>query len=182
MKRYGVEIPHARHVALLSLTLYDHLQPLAGVPSAEPWRDYLETAALLHDIGYFIAKKGHHRHSRWILENTYETQAWLEGTRQWVADLAYFHRKPLSVKKAQYLAQTPGLWALSFILRIADGLDRSHRQDVSIEQVAVSDKTIAIKVSHLSDDDYRHLMESKAQGFRQAFGRNLKIKRLEAGA
>lgn len=182
MKRYAVGVPHAIHVAQLSLTLFDHLQTCLDLPPTEPWRDYLETAALLHDIGYFIAKPKHHRHSRWILTYTYETQLWRPISRQWVSDLAYFHRKPLTNKKAQYLASIPGLGPIVSILRIADGLDRAHQQLVTIEQVTCSDKNVVITVRHLEDADYSHLMEKKADGFRHAFHRSLKIKRLDASS
>jgi exopolyphosphatase/guanosine-5'-triphosphate,3'-diphosphate pyrophosphatase len=178
MTRYIVEAPHARHVAYLALIIYDQLEFLMGHSCSQPYREYLETAALLHDIGYFISKKGHHRHSRWILTYSKETQNWNDGARQCIADLAFFHRKSLTSKKLQYLRRSSRLLALSVVLRIADGLDRAHRQDVSIANITVTGKTVTIAVRRLTDDAYEHLIRIKAEGFSQAFGRTLKIQRL----
>ncbi len=178
MTRYIVEAPHARHVAYLALILYDRLENLMPAPSSPVYRENLETAALLHDIGYFIAKKGHHRHSRWILSHSKETQSWDENARRCISDLAFFHRKPLTDKKLQYLRRFPRLLALSVVLRLADGLDRDHHQDVRIANIAVNAKTVTLAVQRLGDEAYEHLVRVKAEGFSQAFGRNLKIERV----
>jgi hypothetical protein len=57
------DFEHLRHVARLSLQLYDGLAAMAKASSAAQERDILQAAALLHDVGRFKDEKGHHKAS-----------------------------------------------------------------------------------------------------------------------
>ncbi len=177
MSQYQVDRPHAVYVALLSLQLYDALIRLAE-PHDNSWREYLETAALLHDAGYFINKKGHHKHSRYLICYARETQFWEEPTREDIANLAYYHRKPLGMKKIRHLSQNSTWMALSAILRIADGLDRHHCQNVVIRHIEIGSQTVDLSVSGLQKEPWDHLLRIKSQGFSSAFHRQIRIHNL----
>src|SRR5262245_33032877 len=58
---------HARHVAALSLRLFDELAAWHGYGATE--REWLHFAALLHDIGSTVAYDGHAQHSAYIIRN-----------------------------------------------------------------------------------------------------------------
>ena len=58
---------HSQHVARLALSLFDQTQPLHGLGDDD--REMLEYAALLHDIGQHVSRKGHHRHAAYLVEN-----------------------------------------------------------------------------------------------------------------
>lgn len=65
---YGVDLAHARRVRAWSHQLFTQLQPLHRLPPA--YRDLLEAAALLHEVGHCINRAGRRRHARYILSNT----------------------------------------------------------------------------------------------------------------
>jgi len=66
--RYKLDQRHAEKVADLALSLFDQTESLHGLGKRE--RIYLEAAALLHDIGYFISMQKHHKHSHYIIANS----------------------------------------------------------------------------------------------------------------
>jgi exopolyphosphatase/pppGpp-phosphohydrolase len=129
------EPAHVRQVARLALRLYDELMDLHG--GGAPQRFLLESAALLHDIGWSVAPDGasHHKHSaRLILEGAWVGLPAPEVAQ--VAQIARYHRK--SLPQAEHVAfmalsETDRGWVekLAGLLRIADGLDRTHRQKVA---------------------------------------------------
>ncbi|MBM3882039.1 MAG: Ppx/GppA family phosphatase [Verrucomicrobia bacterium] len=134
MNRFESEPAHARHVAALAGELFGALQPLHGLGGRE--RLWLEAAAYLHDIGWTVARDGrqHHKHSaRLILEQRWEH---LEARPvDLIAQVARYHRKSLPVlRHKRFAALTAAdrslVRTLAALLRIADGLDRSHRQRV----------------------------------------------------
>ncbi|WP_028963063.1 HD domain-containing protein [Sulfobacillus thermosulfidooxidans] len=173
MQKYLVERPHAVHVARLSLKLYDSLMGLLDFPSNGLWRECLETAALLHDVGYFINKRAHHRHSRYIIRHAMETQSWEDPTRSCVATLAYFHRKALTLQKFHQMSHNPAWFAMTSLLRIADGIDRCHHQQADIRQIEITTTTVELFVCGLKKEPWDHLLQIKAQGFHTAFHRQL---------
>ena len=127
------EIHHAVQVRTLSLLIFDRLTGLHHM--GRPARLVLEAAALVHDIGFQVSEKGHHKLSFEIVR-TELTKAWAPEEALLVALVARYHRK--AVPKATH----PGYDRLSGrdratvgrlggILRIADGLDRTHSGSVS---------------------------------------------------
>ena len=127
-RHMGVTGEHARHVAHLALRLFDQLQPELDLePQA---RDWLEFAALLHDVGHHIGHKDHQRHSYYLIANG-DLLGFQRAEIEIIALAARYHRKapPRDTDEA-YAALSKAdrrmVRALSAILRIADGLDRSH--------------------------------------------------------
>ena len=58
---------HAQQVARVSLALFDQTRGLHGLTDRE--RQWLEYAALLHDIGVHISYEKHHRHSYYLIKH-----------------------------------------------------------------------------------------------------------------
>jgi len=91
---------------------------------------YLEAGALLHDIGQSVSARQHHRHSRDII-----LREGLAGFKKkellTIACIAKFHRRELPRHSDADFRQLPArrqqtVKIATAILRIADGLDRSH--------------------------------------------------------
>lgn len=122
------EKPHAHHVARLALSLFDQTRRLHGLGPAA--RGYLEAAALLHDVGFFISHAQHHRHTYYLIRNA-ELFGFTEGEKEIIANVARHHRKSHPkphhegyarlARRERHLVRT-----LAGLLRVADGLDRSH--------------------------------------------------------
>ena len=130
-----VDEPHSLHVAALSLTLFDAL----AVPFnlKKPDRKLLEAAALLHDVGYFIAYSSHHKHSYHLIRHA-ELFGFSPRERELIAQIARYHRKSLPKKKHETFqalgtADRERVMRLGGILRLADGLDR--RRNAAVQGV-----------------------------------------------
>jgi exopolyphosphatase/guanosine-5'-triphosphate,3'-diphosphate pyrophosphatase len=150
-KACGFEAAHAKHVTGLALSIFDQLreQIHAGLEVRAPEgmrfddeaRLLLEAASLLHDVGYLINYAQHHKHSYHLI-----VHADLPGltTRQVrvVANVARYHRAAEPKQRHRTFAALSDadqglVRGLSGILRIADGLDRTHMQKVRAVRVRV---------------------------------------------
>jgi exopolyphosphatase/guanosine-5'-triphosphate,3'-diphosphate pyrophosphatase len=129
---------HSRHVARLADELFESLQPHFELGEAE--RQWLSFAARLHDIGFSISEKGHHKHGEYLIRNAPLPGFWPEEV-DLLAQVVRFHRgkPPHHTKHEAFRALAP--WhrqvvrKLAAILRVADALDRRRRQ--SIRHLAV---------------------------------------------
>lgn len=120
---------HALHVATLALELFDSARTLNLHKADDAARSLLRYAALLHDIGIFIAFTDHHAHSRYLIHNT-ELLGFTARDIDIMAHTAYAHRKRPS-KKDPSLAGLDDDAAelvrlLCVFLILAERLDRSH--------------------------------------------------------
>jgi exopolyphosphatase/guanosine-5'-triphosphate,3'-diphosphate pyrophosphatase len=138
--------PHARHVASLAVSIFDQARPHHGLTDHE--RAILEYAALLHDVGHHISYPGHHKHSYYLIKNG-DLRGFSPLEIEVLANVARYHRRGLPRKKHQGFGNLPResrrtVRVLAGILRVADALDRSHRQVV--KGVTVSDRGGVLKI------------------------------------
>ncbi|MEO8274796.1 MAG: Ppx/GppA phosphatase family protein [Thermoanaerobaculia bacterium] len=121
-------LPHAHQVAHLAGRLFDIMAPVHNLGERE--REWLEFAALLHDIGYSIHFERHHKHSHYLI-----TTADLDGFDpreiEVIAEVARYHRgAPPRDRHTGFAAlrswQQRTVEKLAAILRIANALDRTH--------------------------------------------------------
>jgi exopolyphosphatase/guanosine-5'-triphosphate,3'-diphosphate pyrophosphatase len=135
MQTLEEEPHHVLHVGNLALQLFDELEDLHGLGDQD--RLLLEAAAVLHDIGWSVSTsgKGHHRESARLIRD----HGWKHLTPEAVALIAQtarYHRKSVpDLEHEEFAALSPGerlrVQQLAALLRIADGLDRSHQQHVT---------------------------------------------------
>lgn len=123
---------HSFHVALLAIRLFDLTRELHGLDDAE--RDILEFGSLLHDIGHHISHPRHHRHSHYLIRNG-DLKGFTPLEVELMASVARYHRRGMPRKKDPELAALPRparrkVRILAGLLRVADSLDRGHRQNV----------------------------------------------------
>lgn len=132
--KYRCDQLHAAHVAELADTLFDAFLPLHGLP--DEYREMLRHAALLHDIGYFVAAKAHHRHGAYLIMCDETLQAYPEDLRDFLARAVRNHRRRARTAPAQWPRDRRDalLW-LSGMLRLADALDYDHQQRAEIASV-----------------------------------------------
>jgi exopolyphosphatase/guanosine-5'-triphosphate,3'-diphosphate pyrophosphatase len=139
-QQYNVDMDHAQYVAGASKTLFDNLKETMGLAESDAL--YLILAAWLHDIGMFIHNRSHHKHTEYIL-NTISLFRLTEEEMKMIACIARYHRKaPPSPVHMMYNslpnAKRILVQKLSAILRIANALDRSHRQKAKSIEVKVN--------------------------------------------
>jgi exopolyphosphatase/guanosine-5'-triphosphate,3'-diphosphate pyrophosphatase len=144
---------HARKVAELSLAVFDATRKRHGLGEDE--RALLEYAALLHDIGHHISYLGHHKHTYYLVKN-----GGLRGFSplevEVLANVARYHRAGRPRKKHPGFGALPRsqrrvVEVLAGLLRLADALDRSHRQIVRGVEVGGRGRTLRIRCEVTAD-------------------------------
>jgi exopolyphosphatase/guanosine-5'-triphosphate,3'-diphosphate pyrophosphatase len=128
-RRCNSDIAHTTHVARLALRLFDETQSLHHLGPDD--REMLEFAALLHDIGQHVSRKGHHRHAAYLVENA-QLRGFEPSEVEFLATLVRHHRRgDPKPSEARFAAldddDRARVRALAALLRVADGLDRGRR-------------------------------------------------------
>src|SRR5712691_2321677 len=129
--RYWPE--HSQHVARLAAGLFDQTRVIHGLTDVE--REWLEYAAILHDIGVHISYEGHHKHSYYLVKNG-DLRGFEPDEIETIALVARYHRLATPKRKHEGFGdlrrRTRGtVRALAAILRLAESLDRSHAQTIT---------------------------------------------------
>ena len=132
--RFRTDDEHVKHVARLSLQMFDGLGEVGLHALGAEERDLLWAACLLHDIGVTIDYDDHHRHSHYLILN-----AGLPGYDprevEMIALIARWHRKGEPDAGALGALERKGdgtrLRVLSGIIRLAEQLERSRDQAVA---------------------------------------------------
>ena len=125
--------PHAQQVARLALALFDQARPLHRLTDRE--REWLEYAALMHDLGIHISYPRHHRHSYYLIKNG-DLRGFEPDEIEVIALVARYHRRGTPKRSHAEYAGLPGqlrraVRILASMLRVAESLDRSHAQVIS---------------------------------------------------
>ncbi len=175
-RRVGALDRHARQVARLSLLLYDALLPLHRLEPRD--RELLEYAALLHDAGYWISAERHHKHAYYLI-----TEGPLEGfTREEIRVIALtarYHRGKLPRGRHEdFTRLSPDarrrVISLAALLRIADGLDRSHAGLVKAMDVVLNGSTVTLNLLTDGNLDLEiYAATRRSDLFRKSFDRDL---------
>lgn len=169
---------HCGHIARLAGDIFDGLKGAYELP--EQGRDILTAGALLHDIGYLINHAKHHKHAYHLIMHG-DLPGFSAREVELIANVARYHRRAPPRKSHENFARLdPGdrrlVRQLAGILRVADGLDRTHTQTLSGLRVVVEDGKVELRVRSLRsprvdvDDALR-----KSKLFRRAFDGKLRI-------
>lgn len=180
-KSHNWDEKHSRQVTKLALQLFDQLKPLHNLGSRE--RLLLEAGALLHDIGLGQSEKAHHKLSRDLIM---EAEGLEIGRlpRTIIALVARYHRKSLPKNYHKYYGDLDKenkavVGKLAGILRIADGLDRTHAAVVNRLQCVITENQLTISVEAKTESPgERDAAENKADLFKNIFRRKVYIKGL----
>lgn len=149
--RYGPE--HATHVSMLALALFDQTRAVHGLTDRE--REWLEYAALMHDIGELISYARHHKHSYYLIKNG-DLRGFEPDEIESIALVARYHRSATPKKSHEGYRdldsrQRGHVQTLSAILRLAEGLERSHAQVVTRVDLQDRRKDYLLKVRTSGD-------------------------------
>jgi exopolyphosphatase/guanosine-5'-triphosphate,3'-diphosphate pyrophosphatase len=136
-RRSDCDRRHARHVAQLAARIFDQTTRLHALPSAA--KELLEHAAMLHEVGMHVSDRGYHKHSYYLIRHA-ALRGFSDDELAVIANVARYHRKSEPGDDDENLteltaAQRGDVEKLAAILRIAEALDRSHRQ--AVRDVAV---------------------------------------------
>jgi exopolyphosphatase/guanosine-5'-triphosphate,3'-diphosphate pyrophosphatase len=152
-RRCGQTTAHPEHVANLALALFDQTRRIHKLSDED--RRLLEYASILHDVGQHIGYERHEHHAAYIIRNG-ELRGFNDEEREVLSLVARYYRKSRPKRAhADYGAlpakRRQAIRVLSAILRLADGLDRSHHQLVSGLRCIDEDGELPITVTTRGD-------------------------------
>ncbi|PDW03105.1 CHAD domain-containing protein [Candidatus Viridilinea mediisalina] len=177
LEQYNVDQAHARHVADLSLALFDAVVERYRLPIKQ--RRLLEIGALLHNVGLTTDPPAHHIVGRdLVLRHQFDDLSPRE--QQMVASMVAFHRKRVRPNlEPAYLALSERAQhetlQLAAILRVADGLDYHHSQATNLVAVEPASQalTLILRGPYAQADGERAV--AKADLWHKLFGETLHV-------
>lgn len=177
-RRHGGDVEHGSHVASLALQLFDQTGGLHGLGRAE--RELLEYAGYVHDLGLQAGYTKHHKHTHYLLTNAELAGFDTEEIHE-LAVISRYHRKSLPSPEHLEFEVLPKprrkvVSALAALLRIADGLDRTHRQRVRRVDVHHHADRVILEVQARDDVELElHAVEGKQDLFQKLWNRPIDI-------
>jgi exopolyphosphatase/pppGpp-phosphohydrolase len=170
---------HSHHVTHLALRIFDALQLVHRLDNEA--RFWLEAAAILHDIGWIEGWHAHHKTTLRIILTT-PILPFNGKERLLIGSIARYHCKALPKATHDHFAalhpnEQEVVMTLAAMLRLADGLDCSHRgliKDIDCE-LTLDEFILTCKVRSPAHDDRLGAME-KADLFEKVFKRKVIIR------
>lgn len=141
LDKYKASVEHADKVARLSQEIFTQTRGVLHDYELEAGH-LLWSAAMLHDIGTFIGRNGHHKHSYYLIRNG-GLLGHSEEEVLLIALIARYHRgsEPKDAHEGFNLLgpnQRELVADMAALLRLAEALDRAHRQVVEHVQMEFS--------------------------------------------
>ncbi len=173
LRRYEAEIGHADQVSKLCLELFDALHERHGYGEEE--RELMYYAALLHDIGHFVNRSGHHKHGQYLVLNS-GLRGFSTNELLLISNVVRYHRKSLPTREhfhynLLYKEHKEVVRRLAGILRIGDNLDRGHRHLVHGVTVKTEGTRLVLEVEAVQPVDLEIESARLNTGlFEEAFG------------
>lgn len=171
--KYSTEegFEHEKKVLQISLYLFDNLKLESCTKNQE--RNLLKYSALFHDLGYFIAKKNHHQHSSYIIQNERLLQSLPEELLLALALICENHRKiPLNNLDKLPKESEQTLINLISILRIADALSNPVISSIKLEAYT---KVLSITFNINPTTAYLSKLMEKSTLFEASFDTSLNL-------
>lgn len=176
MKECSADVEHARQVEDYSMKLFSAMCSIENFSEREQL--YLRVAALLHDIGYCVEKKSHHKHSMQII-----LDKGLEGFSidevKIIANIARYHRAayPDETKHLEFAAlsdeQKILVKKLAALLRIADGMDKPHKNLILRIEVKETDASFDFYIKTIGFKPKLDMAKEKSSLFELVYGKDV---------
>ncbi|WP_238881317.1 Ppx/GppA phosphatase family protein [Clostridium sp. YIM B02551] len=149
METLHVNIKHAKHVHDITKRLFEQMEPLHHLNSS--YNKIVKTASLLHDCGISIKYYNHHKHSFYVILNSYMNGLTHKELLMSALTAAYHRNNSYTIPLPQFCSILNKLDATSvekigILLRISEGLDRSLEGAVKDVNVDIADEEIKLTV------------------------------------
>jgi exopolyphosphatase/guanosine-5'-triphosphate,3'-diphosphate pyrophosphatase len=175
-RKYDWHQKHSEQVTTHCMALFDQLKSLHKLGTME--RELIEYASLLHDIGWHISGKSHHKHSLYLIRNG-GLRDFTKEEIDIMASIARYHRKSPPKDKHALYGDLPGrarkiVDVGAALLRVADGLDRSHASVVKGLHCRIDENEIRCRLDSRTDAELEIWGARRKMGwFEKVFGMNL---------
>jgi exopolyphosphatase/guanosine-5'-triphosphate,3'-diphosphate pyrophosphatase len=133
LEKYHASVEHAEQVARIAGDIFLKTRGVLHTYPEEVGH-LLWSAAMLHDVGMFIGRNGHHKHSYYLIKHG-GLLGHSEEEVSLIASIARYHRGSEPKESHEAFATIPPgqrrmVTDMASILRLAEALDRSHHQIV----------------------------------------------------
>jgi exopolyphosphatase / guanosine-5'-triphosphate,3'-diphosphate pyrophosphatase len=180
VNHYRVDLNHALHVRDSALLLFSALKSVHQLPAQ--YREWLSAAAMLYEVGDYVNRNGHHRHTYYIIANS-EILGYTPQERRIIGSIARYLGKsrptpgdgPMSGLNPE---EQENVEKASVLLRIARALNMGRSQSVGKVGVSARNGRVAMKLTprgKASVDLEVWSIEKDRSYFREVFGRELSV-------
>jgi exopolyphosphatase/guanosine-5'-triphosphate,3'-diphosphate pyrophosphatase len=175
---YGVDMKHALDVRDSAMFLFSALRSVHGL--SPEFREWLSAAAMLYEVGDYINRNGHHRHTHYILSNS-EILGYTPQQRRLIAAIARYLGKSRPSPddppmKALDPVDRPQVQKAIMLLRLARALNLGRSRAVQRVRVSLHGADIHLGLvprRRMGVDLELWAIEKDAPYFREVFGREL---------
>jgi exopolyphosphatase / guanosine-5'-triphosphate,3'-diphosphate pyrophosphatase len=177
---YRVEMKHALHVRDSAMLLFSALRSVHGLNPE--FREWLSAAAMLYEVGDYLNRNGHHRHTYYIISNS-EILGYTPPQRRIIATIARYLGKSRPIMEESPMkdidpADRQGVQKAIILLRLARALNLGRSR--AVEKVRVSHRAAEVHLTlvprrRMGVDLELWAIEKDAAYFREVFGRELSI-------
>jgi exopolyphosphatase/guanosine-5'-triphosphate,3'-diphosphate pyrophosphatase len=171
---------HALDVRESAMFLFSALRSVHGL--APEFREWLAAAAMLYEVGDYVNRNGHHRHTYYIISNS-EILGFTPQQRRLIAAIARYLGKSRPTldeapMKALEAADRPGVQKVIMLLRLARALNLGRSR--AVQKVRVTHRAAEVHITlvprrRMGVDLELWAIEKDAPYFREVFGRELSI-------
>jgi len=151
------DLRHSRHVAHLSAQLFDGVSDPSRPLRRELYREILQAAAMMHDVGRSRMHKGYHKESSRLLRKLCPPLGWTGEELNLVSLVARYHRGALPNEAQKKFSTLPKskraiVQLLGGILRFACACDRQHNGQIRRVEVESSTNVMLIHADGYGTD------------------------------
>ena len=170
---YESDMEHTKNVEALSLAIFDSIRKISGGTPRD--RLLLQVASILHDCGKFVNMMYGTDNSYYLILNT-EIIGISENEKRIIANAIRFNSSvdvPAYAEVASEMSHVDyvRMLKLAAILRLANGMDRSHQQRIRDVRVTVSGSELKIMANTIYDITLEQgMMENRSRFFEQIYG------------
>ncbi len=180
VEHYRVDMHHALHVRDAALLLFSSLKSVHQLPPE--YREWLSAAAMLYEVGDYVNRNGHHRHTYYIIANS-EILGYTPQQRKIIGSIARYLGKSLPTAgdgpmNALSAEEQENVMKASVLLRIARALNMGRSQSVGKVAVSARNGRVSMKLmprGKASVDLEVWSIEKDRSYFREVFGRELSV-------
>jgi exopolyphosphatase/guanosine-5'-triphosphate,3'-diphosphate pyrophosphatase len=180
VEHYRVDLNHALQVRDAALLLFSTLKSVHQLPPE--YREWLSAAAMLYEVGDYVNRNGHHRHTYYIIANS-EILGYTSQQRKIIGSIArYLGKSRPTPGDGPMTGLTPdeqeNVEKASVLLRIARALNMGRSQSVQRVGVSARNGRVAMKLTprgKASVDLEVWSIEKDRAYFREVFGRELSV-------
>ncbi|KPU42362.1 guanosine-5'-triphosphate,3'-diphosphate pyrophosphatase [Oxobacter pfennigii] len=174
---YEDEHVHEKKVTIYALMIFDLLNK--DMLTVFSHRNMLKYSSFFHDLGRFINKKNHHKHTRYIILYDKYFDCLPYNLRSMLSLIAGGHKKSID-KDIKYhdLHEQQIIMKLTSILRIADALDNRHNKNIAVKKIEVTPTELIIFMQEEDLSKISRKLHKKSALFKEYYNKEAVLKPL----